>query len=118
MYYQQMEAASTISEINPNVKKVLIDVKVVYTSFAGQVEKTYNISKGLNDKYMCRVPCPNRECTEGYFYLSNVIFNAVKGGEAKSGTMICSGQEEKYKHTNGFHCDTTLTYRIEPIKSL
>ena len=117
IYYQKLEAAPTISEINPNVTGVRIETETEYRSFGGTKAETYNLSLGPNDKCFYTIPCPNEECTEGYFNLSSEILSAVKSGVSRKNKMRCRGQEEKYKHTNGFHCEATLTYSIEPILS-
>ena len=110
-----METVPTISNMNPNVVKVDIDLKIVFSSFAYQKEETHKFSFVPNNIYMCRVPCPNKDCIEGYFDLSSEVFSAAKSGDARKGSKKGIGQEEKYKHTKGFHYDTTLYYEIESI---
>lgn len=115
LYYQRMETASTINDINSNVVRVIIDVTIVFSSFVGRKEERHEFLKDSNDKYMFKVQCPNNDCTVGFIDLSSEVFFAVKSGNMNEGTKRCCGQEKKYKHTKGFHCETKIIYKIEPI---
>lgn len=84
------------------MKKVIVEYKVVYSSFLGPIEKTDIIVLESYYKYMYRIQCPNIDCTKGYFDISNEIWDAIRSWMVKEGKIKCSGQEEKYKHTNGF----------------
>ncbi len=67
----------------------------------------------LTESSRITIKCLNSDCTKGYFDLSYIIMQMVKGKETKkSGTMTCDGYQDA-ERCGQYHCMCELEYTIE-----
>ena len=111
IYWNRYEAVATVSQLNPDISEVKVT-----TIIAGKEPFIRTLKP--DSKYMLSVKCPNIDCSSGYIDLSDEVFNAIKSGNTIEGRKKCSGHLKKYAHnpSPAFNCETSVTYRIEPVK--
>lgn len=111
--YMERSQARTIAEAFPGRNGIHVWYKVEHTGFAGHVERGHEFDLLPKDALCIQVPCPNRDCTKGFFSLTAEAWGCLKDGRERTGKMDCHGKEDfKYYDHNGFTCQTELQYRI------
>ena len=117
VYWQSVEAAPTISQLNPEIAGVRIRA---IPMLHGKVFEEFGIDTTFcpDHKYRYRVKCPNGDCDSGYIELSDEIWSAVKSGKVVEGRKGCSGHSKKYAHNRRrmYNCEAYVEYRIEPAR--
>lgn len=113
---RELYYARTIVEMFPQSNGIHVRYKIEHTDFAGHIERSNEYDLLPKDRLCIQVPCPNRDCTQGYFSLTSEADKCLRYGKEVSGKMRCHGKEDfKYYDHNGFTCDTTIDYIITPL---
>lgn len=102
-----------ICDVYPTVEKIIIEYTIKYqTPFpTDSVNESYTLTYSINHRNDYKIDCPNRECTQGFFDLNDVIFNMVREKEeTQNGFLRCVGAEAPDHMYQS--CPGVLTYVI------
>lgn len=100
-----------VSDVFPSVTRITIKCEVIHISAFGHIHKEYTIVKNPSSNYDFTIDCLNRECTEGWFDLKDLIRNMVLSKQKIiSGEDRCKGKEAPDHMNQG--CGGKLIYEI------
>lgn len=57
-------------------------------------------------------PCPNPDCTSGYFDITSEVVSLIRQKKSDSGEKYCEGREDVKYCGGGSFCDTVLAYEV------
>lgn len=102
-----------LREINTDIELVTVNLEFI-NDFESYYKK-YCIDLKPFDKAVCTPDCINKDCTKGFFDLSNEIYFVLRDKKIKSsGKINCDGWQD-LERTGNHICGTTLNYEITAI---
>lgn len=92
--------------------KDVVQIHIVADATAYDTEHYDFVVKPSDSLDMAIIPCQNRHCTAGYFYLNEKITFAIARKECDvEGEIKCSGSDsENHRHQS---CRGLLKYKVE-----
>lgn len=92
--------------------KDVVEIHIVADATAYDTEHYDFVVKPSDSLDMAIIPCQNRHCTAGYFYLNEKISFAIARKECDvEGEIKCSGSDsENHRHQS---CRGLLKYKVE-----
>lgn len=92
--------------------KDVVQIHVIADATAYTTEHYDFVVRQSDSLDMAIIPCQNRHCTSGYFYLNEKIKFAIARKESEvEGEIKCSGSDsENHRHQS---CRGILKYRVE-----
>ena len=93
------------------VESITIKVHTSFASIAGTKEQDYGFKKTKGDVADFYISCPNKECTQSFIDLRNIVGAMVAKKETNlSGETTCCGRIAP-DHPNQ-NCDARIEYSI------